>query len=510
MNSFIDTSQRYKKYYSYLLIIILCIPLLFINVKNSHDWGDDFAQYIHQAKNIIEGTPQSSTGYVLNKDYPILGPPAYPIGFPLLLSPVYYLFGNNIQAFSIIMSIMLIAAAVLFLKFFKLFFSALSSVFLVLIIIYNPWTLNFKMEIMSDIPFTLCLYLLIILYHFRDEKRNYLFYFLIGLLGGFLISIRSAGIIFIIAISFEFIFCIYQYQEKRIQYSLLKKLLLQKIIMIFSAIFIYSLLNIILFKTPSMGFLYYTSALDLKSISYIIHDNLTYNFLMLKNFFEFKNIYLQFLSVFTQSALLTLTVIGFIKKVIINFDFIDLILILYCITVLIYPYSDAGFRFIFPIAPILFYYAVIAIKDFFKTANIFNRKYIPVLIGLIILIQYIGGIEKIIRNHDRVLFGPQNKYAAEALNYIKTSIPDDAIIEFEKPRAIALYTGKNGFHIKINQPITDIKKNFDKVGISYILQSKRQIDFIGDDSLKKYLSYKNDNIECIWSNYNFRLYKILK
>ena len=81
----------------YFIFFTLFMPLLLINVKSSHDWGGDFAQYINQAKCIVEGKSQNETGYIFNEQNPFIGPPSYPVGFPMLLTPVYCLFGNNLE-----------------------------------------------------------------------------------------------------------------------------------------------------------------------------------------------------------------------------------------------------------------------------------------------------------------------------------------------------------------------------------------------------------------------------
>ncbi|NTW34442.1 MAG: hypothetical protein HGB12_17785, partial [Bacteroidetes bacterium] len=480
--------KKIKKFFcsGYFIITLLSIPLLFINIKNSHDWGDDFASYIHQAKNICEGIPQSSTYYVLNKDNLMLGPPAYPVGFPLMLSPVYYFYGNNIKAFSLFISALLIMTALLMYKFFKYHFRPLTSVFLVLIIIYNPWVLNFKMEIMSEIPFTFFLLIILIFYHFNKKEKSYLFYLIIGLLGGLLISIRSVGIVFLFAVITELAFSFYHYFRKKISLVLLKKTIIQKLIIIFPAIFLYFLLNVVIFKIPSSGFLHYISILDFDAISQLIRDNLAYNFQVFRNFFDTENKEWQFLPLYTQSAMLTFAVIGFIKKIFNKFDFVDLIVLLYCITIIIYPYhARAGFRFLIPIAPILLYYAVIAVKDVNISFTLFKRKYVIIAVGLLILAQYKVSVEKIFREQKLVNWGPQDDSAVEAFNYIKTNIPENALIEFEKPRALGLYTGRNGFHIRINQPINVIRKNFDNAGVSYILHCYEPIDFFQTIILKE-------------------------
>jgi hypothetical protein len=88
---------------------LLCLPLLFINIRNDIDWGDDNAHYLLQAKYIAQGTPQANSQYIFNPDCPVLGPPAYPIGLPLLLSGVYYFMGLNFHAFSLLFTFALIA-----------------------------------------------------------------------------------------------------------------------------------------------------------------------------------------------------------------------------------------------------------------------------------------------------------------------------------------------------------------------------------------------------------------
>lgn len=144
-----------KKIFEFLLLVILFSPVFFINIRNNHDWGGDFALYIHQAINLVDGKPQTETGYVFNNQYPSLAPQTYPVGFPILLSPVYFLFGNKIIAFSYFISFILFILALGPYYFYKSHFNEWISLFAVLVIIYNPWTLSFKSEINSDIPFML-------------------------------------------------------------------------------------------------------------------------------------------------------------------------------------------------------------------------------------------------------------------------------------------------------------------------------------------------------------------
>src|SRR5665647_826332 len=150
------TLSRFKNSLSKPLSIlivaaILFLPLIFIGTRSSHDWGDDFAQYIHQAANIVNGIPQSETGYVYNQlNY--IGPQAYPVGFPLLLVPSYAIAGNRMVAFTTFISLIYIILGLLMVIFYRKYFSWITAIVLAFIFLYNPQMILFKREIMSDIP----------------------------------------------------------------------------------------------------------------------------------------------------------------------------------------------------------------------------------------------------------------------------------------------------------------------------------------------------------------------
>jgi 4-amino-4-deoxy-L-arabinose transferase-like glycosyltransferase len=136
-----------------LAATFIFFPLIFIGTHTSHDWGDDFAQYIHQAANIVNGIPQSETGFVYSQEN-FIGPQTYPAGFPLILSPVYALTGNKVGAFITVVSLLYIVLGLLMIIFYRNYFSRITALVLAIIFVYNPAMVMFKREVMSDIPFT--------------------------------------------------------------------------------------------------------------------------------------------------------------------------------------------------------------------------------------------------------------------------------------------------------------------------------------------------------------------
>ena len=73
-----------------------------LTLTPEHRWGDDWAQYVLHARNLVSGTPYPDTGYVFNPDYASVGPPSYAPGVPLLLAPVVALFGIDIVALKVV------------------------------------------------------------------------------------------------------------------------------------------------------------------------------------------------------------------------------------------------------------------------------------------------------------------------------------------------------------------------------------------------------------------------
>jgi len=83
--------------YLYLGSLLATITVFYLaTLREGHLWGDDFAMYIHHAQNIAQGRPYADTGYVYNPAVPVYGPRMYPPVFPLLLAPLYKVFGLSL------------------------------------------------------------------------------------------------------------------------------------------------------------------------------------------------------------------------------------------------------------------------------------------------------------------------------------------------------------------------------------------------------------------------------
>lgn len=140
------------------LLLIFVAAFYLATLRQGHYWGDDFALYIHHARNLSEGLPYMATGNIPNPQVPHLGPLFYPPGYPLLLSPVYKLFGLNLTALKTA-TVLSFVCSLLFV--FLLFRDRLPywwNIALVACFGLNPFVWGARDEITSDLAFMLFTY----------------------------------------------------------------------------------------------------------------------------------------------------------------------------------------------------------------------------------------------------------------------------------------------------------------------------------------------------------------
>lgn len=478
-----------KKIIEHSVLVILLIPLLFINIKSSHDWGDDFAQYIHQAKNINAGTSQNETGYVFNSDA-FLGPKAYPVGFPLLLAPIVKIYGVNYEAINSYLSVYLVLSCFIGFLLLRQRFSAATSVITTLIIAYNPVTLSFKTEILSDIPFFF--FSLLILFLALKKQTTFLS-ILTGLLLGFCFHIRSVTLMLLLSIVVHQLIVLMR--ARQFTLSAVKPVLLT--VASFTAMFF--LIKVCWPANSSYPELFETHDPFLKAMNHLSYHNEEFH-RFFRNF-ELNNFF--FILCISASCLTCFTWLGFFYELKYNrYSLLNIYVLMYGAALLLYVYGDTGIRFIFPILFILFYYAVIGLKNAVKPI-LSNTFWLPYLIGFCVLFSYHEAWQKISDQEKEVLEGPETVSSKELFSYITAHTPKDVIIAFDKPRALSLYTGRNAVCFKYECSKEDFIKSVKQFKTDYVithfgLTSEVNISLAADSAM---------HLEKVFDNGTARMYK---
>ncbi len=488
-----------------VLLIALLLPLFYVNVKDSHDWGDDFAQYFIQARNILDHRPQTDNGLVFDSQTGEYALKAYPVGFPLILATAWWFFGNSILVSSFTLSFFYFAFGLVAFFYFKKYFNEAISLLLVLVVIYNPSVIGLKREILSDVPFSFFLLLGILL--FQSERKNILHFIFTGIVWGFALSVRGIGATLFLASGLWLLQMLFQLVRKknRIDFFIsLKKFF----IVILSAFSFYLLLNAVLFPIPSTGILkFYGDAISGENFRKWILLNLSYYYEVFLNIFATMGGSYRWISTLTKFILLALIPIGLLISWIRRMHFDDWLFIAYLAVLFIYPYLGGGFRFLLPVMPIVLKYICIAFTSVMKRVRI--KSSAPVLAFLLlVIIQYTPGIIDQVKSMDFIEEGPQEEPTIETFEFI-SKLPEGSTVVFLKPRALSFYSGRQAAYFTRNIIKDELPALFNRMNAHYFLLCNENEE-VFDPVLINYIEEHKHELNEVWKNKYFTLYTDLK
>jgi len=487
-----------RRHSSLLLFTALCcLPLFFLNVKDSHDWGDDFAQYLMQAENVVKGIPQTQTRYVFDERFPTVAPPAYPMGFPLLLAPVYALWGHSIYHYDLLITAVLFLLCLLMALYFRRHFSAGTSLVLVLLFAYSYWTLDFKTNILSDLPFTLLFLLAVMLYRRRETAVNGVF---TGLVAGALLLFRGAGLLFPVAV---FLHAAWLFRVRRSAGE--RKRIASRPFIISGLAFGTSFLINRLFGVPSGGFLSFYGQAATGSTGDTVLQNLNYYVEVYKAFFQAPVDSWTFAPTVAAAASLVLLLAGMTVSFLRHRRFDDLLVALYILLFLVYPYGAGGFRFILPLVPFLFLYMARGLKLLLEGAGL-PVKTAGVVITLALALLYRPGVQRVIDSSDALPDGPQQPAAQELFAWLGAHCEPSDVVLFVKPKALALYAPVRTCSTVHTQQPEEVAALCDALDVRYLLQAEG----IGDGAMERFLSTYPERVAVEWQNGRFTLLRLLR
>jgi hypothetical protein len=202
---------------------VFCLFLL----RPGHDWGDDFSLYINQARALVKGEVQEvyrqNQFTVDNSAWQSFSPYTYGWGFPLLLAPLYALFGLSFTAFKLLEVVLYLGFLAGFYALIRNRIDRLTAVLIVAALaldnLYTAWTNT----VLTEFPF-LCFSVLGLLaiesVHRSDRlaRRPPGVGLLAALLGtgaliGFTTNIRNEGIVLLGALAARQLVVVYEHRR---------------------------------------------------------------------------------------------------------------------------------------------------------------------------------------------------------------------------------------------------------------------------------------------------------
>lgn len=479
-------------------LVLLLVPLFFLNIQDSHDWGDDFAQYILQAKNLAEGKPQTEGAYIFNPDYPFYAPPVYPVGYPILLAPIYKFFGNDLLAFNYFQTLLLFLFGIVMFFFLRRFMSGVFAVLLTLLAVYNPWMLEFKTQVIADLPFALFVLLAVMCYLNFKERVNWKNALLAGFFTGFAILIKPLA--FLLIGTFIADIVLSQFREREIERETVKHhvaLLLAPVLVYFCVTYV--LIPSSVETTAHFHNLYNTT----EKLNKRFNINAEYYMTLFQDLFRHTNPDWDFSTVVIKAFALTLFLLGFFGKLFNRFAFAEIFTLLFLLLVLFFPNTTQGFRYLLPVLPFLFLY----IYHGFESIRLgwMNRKVVFIVACVFCLFQYKTTVEKMWKQDRHTVPGPQEAAAREAFEFIENNTDVNAVIAFIKPRALSLYAQRKSLTNHPQQSEPTIQSFFERNRVTYYLVTSD----LPNPSLDGYLTNEGYAVEVVWSNGKFTLLKRL-
>jgi hypothetical protein len=433
-----------------LLLATIAVVAAFysLTIRDGQQWGD-FSQYVQHAKNIVEGESYGNTGYIFNPGVPWASQ-LYPPVFPLLLSPLYKLFGLNLTAMKIEMVIFFIAALVAIWLLFKQNLRSVYLLFIVVLIGFNPYFWNFKENIVSDIPFLLfsclCLHVLNRTYDSEDfSLRNVLASAILLYLA---FGTRALGILFLVVLA--------AYDVIRFRRP---SGFLLRVAGLFAAF-------VVLQQSLIMGFPAYSEEFYF-SLKAVYRNLITYGrFLSL----FWHNGYFLIPTVIISLSLLALAVSGYIARIRERLTVLELYMPIHLGVVMIWPHSGEG-RYLIPVLPIYLFYVFVGL-DKIRCSAVVKRILLSVLI-LGIGISYAGNYSRMNYGH---IDGATNQECVELFDHIKEETSPADVILFTRPRVLSFYTQRKSAVFPFEWEHDRIWNYLEEISADYIVAGEEYFD----------------------------------
>jgi len=470
------------------IALILAVGVLHLaTIRAGHEWGDDFSLYIHHAKNIVEGRPYEDTGYIYNPFWPGYSPRAYPPVFPLLLAPVYALYGLDLMPMKVEVILFFIAALVVVYLTFGRYLSTAATLALLALIGLNPYIWDFKDSINSEMPFIFFLYLSLYLidqaYRAADGTRVPSGYTAaVGLAIYLAYGTRTLGILLLPCL---------------LLYDLLRFRRLSPFALRVAGLVLACAAVQRLFVQGDSSYLDQLGG-DLSVVA--------------GNFSEYRLAFTMFwyegyprivrTPLFVLLALLAL--FGYVMRLRRGPTVFELLPIPYLAVILVWSFYQ-GNRFLLPLVPLFVFYVMFGLRSL---SAVRLGRLEPALLALLTVMTLGAYITQIPRQEYPALSeGVGTREAAELFEYIRSTTEPDDVIVFQKARALSLYTGRPAASYHVTDDDQELWGFIRSIDAAYVVTSREEL-FRDREFFNGFIARHQAQLEPVYANAEFSVYRI--
>lgn len=457
-------------------------------IRAGHVWGDDFAMYIQEAKDIASGVSYTHSNYIFNPQNTDVGPKTFPPIYPVFLSPVYALFGMNLTA-------MKVENILFFLGFLLVFFLLVKeeltfpySVAPVATIGFSPYVWFLKDAVVSEMAFLfflfLCLFWAVRIFKRRPETTRFQDAALLSLLIYLCYGTRTIGIVLLPAL-----FCYEVAYLRRLPR--------------------FSAMVAIFFLVPW----FVQSKISSSEGNYLAllrGLGLSFN-IFLGNFKGYAqdlstfwaNGYSKFGRLALFSAFSVFSGIGyalrFFKR---QASITEFYVPFHLLATVLWP-SSAGLRYLIPIVPLYVLYGFLGLSllGSVGTSKLQSSAFVAFL--LCIGLSYVG-------QYSKADFGPipegiGKRETQEFFQYVRTRTEPDAVFIFRKPKALGLFGERRSSVYPATGTDRGIWAYITNIHASYLVEGPSNLD---EPYWHPFLARNQARWVETYSNSDFKVYKI--
>lgn len=469
------------------IVFVLLAGLLITRSDAQHDWGDDFAMYLQQSKNIYEGINQSENFYLFNPDNREYAPKTYSIGFPLVLSPIWCLDTNKILASKwVLIFCFILTLFFTYFTFREMGKDILLSSVLTSLIGLQFFLMDLERQILADLPLVLWGSILWFIVSKRkplNYKISIIYAFLFAL--AYLTKTMGASLLFAFFVNLFF----------HKNYSNDKKFKVSALVGILFVVLVNGVNALFLQNNYSDS--HFLKIIDPQTMMHTIMQNgLTYKNEILAWIGTLGNPKTLYAAKLLSYVWVAMVVYGFMKDINKEMKFEHLFCLGYIPIILVFPNLEQGSRYLIPLIPFFFYFSGVPLD--IKSGSV--RKAIYVVFSMVIVLQLLS-FHKKAKPEQLLAFHPTSLSMYENVKN-KTNQSDRILTA--KPRLIGWMTERYCGTVKKNATQTQVDSFVRQSRISYILIQKRfdypvlnqyveknSLEWVMKDSAGDYLLYQS-------------------
>ena len=472
-------------HYPWLIFLLITIAVFHsATLRQGHIWADDFAMYIHHAKNIVEGRPYAQTGYLFTPIAPV-GPRMYPPVFPLLLAPVFRFFGMNLIVMKFEQVIFFVMALSVICLYWQRDLGRKYTIALAATLGFSPHFWAAKDNVLSDLPFLLFFYVaaLLVQHAPRDGRTQWPGAILIGIALYLAIGTRTAGIALLAGL---------------VLYDLLKYRTITRI----TVVALPTCAALLLLQSHCIGSEFgsyngtFHVTLGTVGAHLISYPRTLAGFWVASTQTAF--------SFFLLGVVSLLTLVGLFYQYKRGFTIVEAFLVPYAAIAILWPFSP-GIRLLFPVIPWIVFLALTGLRGL--TENFAPRHVSTAVCALLLLISV-----PFVTAYRHTNFGlirestglPEFNQLCQAVRERTTS--QDVLIYF-RARALALYTSRAASAYNYQGTDEELWQYTHNVHATYLITTNAFDEDHG--FLARYAETHSPNLELAYQNANFKLYRIV-